>query len=68
MSLVILKFVLSALSVVGAWWLGKFMSKWINEYKDSENAKEATDARAETEVDTQKADEESDALKKIDGR
>ncbi len=54
--------------IVASYVLGKFLVKWGNEYKDGANATTATNARSETQQADQTANQESDALKKIDGR
>lgn len=56
------------LGCFGTWYLGKFIVKWLQAYRDHANTQLATDARAQAQVDSQKANAESDALKNIDAR
>ena len=60
--------VVSMVGFLGAWFINRMFVKWLNEYEDAANAKTATDARSQTQSDDQKANAESDALAKIEGR
>jgi hypothetical protein len=65
---ILLYLVSGIVGIVGCIVLGKFLARWGNQYKDSQNIGTTTDGRTQTEKDDQAANKDSDALKKIEGR
>lgn len=55
------------LSAVG-WYINKLAKQFLQRYRDRVNQGKLEDARKQAQIDNQKANIESDNLKKIDGR
>lgn len=68
MASTILQILASVLGVFATWWIGKQLTKWIQAYRTRRQQSEIEDARKEAQEANQKANAESDKLKKIDGR
>ncbi len=56
------------LTAFAAWFLGKQLVKWIQAYKNRRQSSEVEEARREARDQNQRANEESDRLREIDGR
>lgn len=64
----ILQIIASVLGIFATWWIGKQALRWLQAYRTARQQSEVEDARKQAQTDNQKANEESDLLKKIDGR
>lgn len=54
--------------IVASWYINKLITKGGNEIKDTTNANKATEGRTDVQAQTQAMDQQSDDLKKIEGR
>lgn len=68
MTSTILQIVAAILGVFATWWIGKQVTKWLQAYRTSRQKSEAEQARKDAQATNQKANQESDRLKEIDGR
>lgn len=68
MTLAIFQILAGVLSLVASWYLGKFLNKWIQAYRDQRQKSEVEEARKDSQAANQAANAESDRLKQIDGR
>lgn len=68
MSLAILQIVASVFGVLATWFVGKEAVKWLQAYRTSREKVEQDEIKRESEKLDQKANDESDRLKKIEGR
>lgn len=57
-----------AVGIYVVWWVSKKGVQWIQAYRDKQHAIESTRIKDETAHAAQKAQDDSDALKKIEGR
>lgn len=58
----------SIVACFAAWFLGKQIVKWIQAYRNRRQSSEVEEARRKAQSANQRANEESDRLREIDGR
>lgn len=68
MSLAIVQIVASALGVLATWFAGKAIVTWLQAYRTSRQTVEQDEIKRESEKLDQQANDDSDRLKKIEGR
>lgn len=64
----ILKMVFALVTLGAGWWLSKIALAWLQRVQDAKNTAEDVQTKQEAVTQNQKDNNESDALKKIDGR
>lgn len=64
----ILQIIAAVGGIFATWWIGKFINKYWQAYKNWQQTNEMESARKQSQDDSQRANSDSDALRDIDGR